>query len=145
MLLKNMTREELELYSYTDLTYMILKENKKTMKTPDLFKAICKLLNYSDEEYTAKIGDYYTSLTLDKRFVLLASNEWDISDHHQIAIVMDNDEEEIEEVDDDDDETTDEPTEEEEIDSVVDEEEIDDDDEEMDDLSIVGDDETEEI
>lgn len=146
MLLKNMTREELELYSYTDLTYMILKENKKTMKTPDLFKTICELLGYSDEEYAAKIGDYYTSLTLDKRFVLLENGEWDISENHQVEIVIDGDEEDIEEVEEDtDDETVEEFNEEEEIDSVVDEEDIDDDEEDMDDLSIVSDDDIEEI
>jgi F-type H+-transporting ATPase subunit delta len=32
MLLKDMTREELELYSYTDITYMILKENKELVE-----------------------------------------------------------------------------------------------------------------
>ena len=51
MKLKQMSKEELELLSYTDLTYMILKENKKSMNTPTIFKKICDLLGYSDEEY----------------------------------------------------------------------------------------------
>lgn len=145
MLLKNMTKEELELYSYTDITYMILKENKKTMKTPNLFKEICQLLEYSDDEYAAKIGDYYTSLTLDKRFVLLENNEWDIRDHHAVEFVLDSDEEEIEEVEDEEEEeVVDEFLEEEEIDTVVDDEDIDDSEEDIDDLSIINDDEMEE-
>lgn len=97
MKLKDMKLEELELMSYTDITYMILKENKKTMNTPSIFKEICSLLDYSDDEYVAKIGDYYTSLTMDKRFVLLDNNEWDIRDNHSIELVLDEDEEEIEE------------------------------------------------
>ena len=34
MKLKDIPVEELELMSYTDMTYMILKENKKPLNTP---------------------------------------------------------------------------------------------------------------
>ena len=71
MKLKDMKKEELEVLSYTDLTEMILKENKKPMNTPSIFKKICDLLELSEEEYTNQIGDFYTSLTTDKRFILL--------------------------------------------------------------------------
>ena len=63
MKLKDMKKEELEVLSYTDLTEMILKENKKPMNTPSIFKKICDLLELSEEEYTNQIGDFYTSLT----------------------------------------------------------------------------------
>ena len=36
---------ELELMSYTDIAYELLKEDKKKYDTPNLFKEICKLLN----------------------------------------------------------------------------------------------------
>ena len=77
MKLKDMKKEELEILSYTDLTEIILKENKKPMNTPSVFKKICELLDLSEEEYSEKIGDFYTSLTTDKRFILLDSAEWD--------------------------------------------------------------------
>lgn len=96
MKLTDLTPDELELMSYTDLTYMLIKENKKSMNTPTIFKKICELLDYSDNDYANKIGDYYTSLTIDKRFVLLSNNEWDIRDNHSVEIVMDEDEEEVE-------------------------------------------------
>ena len=96
MKLKDMPKAELEILSYTDLTYMLLKENKKPMNTPSIFKEICNLLGYTDEEYSNKIGDYYTSLTIDKRFVLLESAEWDIRDHHSVELVLDDEEEEDE-------------------------------------------------
>ena len=75
MKIKNMKKEELEVLSYTDLTEMILKENKKSMNTASIFKIICDLLELSEDEYTNKIGDYYTSLTTDKRFILLKNAE----------------------------------------------------------------------
>ena len=103
MKLKNMSLEEMQVLSYEDLTYNILKENKTTMTTPEIFKEICSLLNYSDDMYADKIGDYYTSLTLDKRFVMLEDGKWDIRDHHSLDINIeheateDDDEEELSE------------------------------------------------
>lgn len=55
MKLKNMPKEELEIMSYTDLTELLLKENKKPMNTPTIFRKICDLLGYSDDEYASKI------------------------------------------------------------------------------------------
>lgn len=95
MKLKNMPKEELQLLSYNDLTYMILKENKKKMNTPAIFKIICELLEYSNEQYENRIGDYYTSLALDKRFILLDSAEWDLSENHSTDLQVDEDDEEI--------------------------------------------------
>ena len=69
MKLSEMQPSELELMSYTDMTYALLKEEKKPLNTAAIFKKICALLEYSDDDFAAKIGDYYTSLTLDKRFV----------------------------------------------------------------------------
>ena len=147
MSLKEMTKEELEVLSYTDLTYMLLKENKKTMTTPAIFKLICELLDYTDEEYAAKIGDYYTSLTIDKRFVLLDNADWDIRDNHKIDIIVDDDEDEDEalEADEEDNEDVDEADEidnEEDIDAIDDD--LDDNDDDLEDLAIIDDEETEE-
>ncbi|MDD2377402.1 MAG: DNA-directed RNA polymerase subunit delta [Bacilli bacterium] len=143
---KDMSKEDLNLLSYTDLTDLILRENKKPMNTPSIFRMICDLFGYTDEEYTAKIGDYYTSLTTDKRFVLLDSAEWDLKDNHIIPIELD-DEEEIEDIiseeDEDEDEDSGLDAEEDDIDSVI-EDDLDESDDGFDDLSIVADSELEE-
>ncbi len=141
MELKKIPKEELELLSYTDLTDMILKENKKPMNTPTIFKTICDLLEYSDEEYTNKIGEFYTSLTTDKRFVFLDSAEWDLKDNHSIPLVIDDDEEDIEEEPDEDEVI--EQIEEESIDDINIDEDLDDKDD-IDDLAIVDEEEPEE-
>jgi len=141
MKLKDMTIEELEILSYTDLTELLIKEKKKPMNTPTIFKEICNLLGYSDEEYASKIGDYYTSLTIDKRFVLLDTNEWDIRDHHSINIVMDEEDDTEEEEEEKDTEIEEIEEEEEEN---IDEMEDDLDDDDIDELSIVTDEDLEE-
>lgn len=146
MKLKDKSKEELEVLSYTDLTELILKENKKSMSTKDIFMTICELLELSDEEFTNKIGDFYTSLTTDKRFILLNNAMWDLKDKHKVEIVLDDDDEEDEEYTDEseeedieDEEDTDESVE-------ITDDEVDlDDDDDMDDLTIIDGDEEEDI
>ena len=138
MKLNDMKKEELEALSYTDLTEMILKENKKPMNTANIFKKICDLLELSEEDYSSKIGDYYTSLTTDKRFLLLDTAEWDLKDKHKVEIVLDEDDEDEmsfdeEELEEDEDES---------IEITDDEVDLDDSDD-LGDLSIVNDDEME--
>ncbi|MDO4963583.1 MAG: DNA-directed RNA polymerase subunit delta [bacterium] len=148
MKLKNMKKEELEVLSYADLTEKILEENKKSMKTADIFKIICDLLELSDSDYSNKIGDYYTSLTTDKRFILLENSNWDLKDKHKVQIDLDEDdsdeyEEEYEEELDSDNETESDNIDDmdESIDITDDEVDLDDTDDDMEDLNIVDDDE----
>lgn len=95
MKLKNMKKEELEALSYTDLTEMIIKEHKTSLKTHEIFKEICTLLCLSDDDYANQIGDFYTSLTTDRRFILLESAEWDLRDKHKVEIVLEEDDDDL--------------------------------------------------
>ena len=147
MNLKNMKKEDLELLSFTDLTEMILKESKKSMNTPNIFKKICKLLELSDDEYQSKIGDYYTSLTTDKRFIHLENAEWDLKDRHKIEIIDyeedEDSEEEIEDIEEQEEANDEELDNEEDIDidnDILDDESLDTDDD-LEDLSIIDDEE----
>lgn len=143
MKIKDMTKAELELLSHCDMADMLLKENGKPMNTPTIFKSICNLLGFSDEEYVDKIGEFYTSLTTDKRFILLDNAEWDLRDNHAIKISIDDDEDDIdfeEEVEEDEIlEVEPEEVVADEIEEPIDDEEleVDDEDGELADLSIV--------
>ena len=90
----------------------IIKEDKKKYNTPNLFKEVCKLLNLSEEEFEAKIGDFFTALSTDKRFIFIDSVNWDLKENHVVKVVVDEGEEDItddiseedeEEIDDDED------------------------------------------
>ena len=144
MKLNKMPKEELETLSYTDLTEMILKEKKKAVNTPTLFKEICKLLELSEEDYTNQIGDYYTSLTTDKRFILLDGGKWDLKEKHKVEIVLDDEEEYDDEAEDEENDEVVETVESEDIDAMEEEEGIDvDEDDEFDDLTIIDDEDME--
>lgn len=146
MKIKDMTKAELELLSQCDIAALLLKENTKPMNTPAIFKKICNLLELSDEEYTNKIGEFYTSLTTDKRFILLDNADWDLRDNHAVKISIDDDEEDTEyEEEEELEETEEDLLEEDDIEEPLDDEDLDiDDDDELEDLSIVDEEEIEE-
>jgi len=145
MNLKTIKQEELELLSYTDLTELILKENNSSMNTAMIFKKISELLSFTEEEYSSKIGDFYTSLTTDKRFIFLEDNaEWDLRNRHtaQVVAVDDDEDEEIEE---EEEEEIDDMEMEDDLDSIdSDEDNLDDDDDDISDLAILTEEELEE-
>jgi DNA-directed RNA polymerase delta subunit len=139
-----MEKEELELLSYNDIAYNIIKLDKEPKTTIELFKEICKLLEMSDKEYEALIADFFTSLTTDKRFILLNSINWDLKENHAINIIIDESEEEFDDsyedtgsVDDNIEKEDDFDLDDDGIDELGDEEAIDDEEmEDIDDLEI---------
>lgn len=80
---KQLKKEELELMSYNDIAFMILKEEPRQM-TLDLFTKIVELLELPKKTIENKIGDFYTALTNDKRFILLEDGHWDLQQNHKV-------------------------------------------------------------
>ena len=143
--LKNMTKEELELLSYTDIAAMYLKENKTTKNTAELFKEVCNLLELSDDEYADQIADFFQSLTTSKDFILLDSGNWDLKANHSVKVVIDDIDEDVTEEETEEDDEPDEETEPDDLDTIDDESYINDDDsDDLADLTIVNEDELEE-
>jgi len=89
MKLSKMSKEELELMSYTNIAKLYLEENKVTLNTADLFKEVCKLLELSERVYQDKIADFFQSLTTSKEFILLDDGKWDLKAKHKVKLVMD--------------------------------------------------------
>ena len=142
MSIKNMTKEDLELLSNKDITNLLLEEKGK-QTTPDLFKKIIKLLELPESTFDQKIGDYYTSLTTDKRFILLEDGTWDLRSRHtsdKIIKVDEDEDEDIEEIE----EEVDEEEETDDFDSIdSDDDDIDSGDGDLKDLVVLDEDEIE--
>ena len=143
---------DLELMSYSDIAYEIIKEDNKKYNTPKLFKEVCKLLKLSDEEFEAKIGDFFTALSTDQRFILINSVNWDLKENHVVKVVVDEGEEDMtdeideeedeeEEIDDDSDNDIEEDLEDDYSDDDMDDDTTEDD---LKDLTIMDEDELEE-
>ena len=138
MSLSKMTKEEIELLSYTDIAKLFLEEKKTTLNTAELFKEVCNLLDLSEREYQDKIADFFQSLTTSKEFILLSDGKWDLKSKHSVKVAMD----ELYEEKDEEDEYDLEPeeiTEEDEYNSIDDEEDYAEDD--LSDLTILNEDE----
>lgn len=107
MTVDKMKKEDLELLSNKDITKLILEESKKPLNTADLFKKIIKLLELPDSVFETKIGDYYTALSTDKRFILLEDGCWDLRNRHTSDKVIkststdEEDDDELEDTEDD--------------------------------------------
>ncbi len=104
--------EELELMSNKDIAYMILENRKRSISTADLFKKIVDLLNLPDRTFEEKIGEFYTTLSTDKRFILLDNGNWDLKGRHSSEKIkkpltdedddeLEDEEDELEEIDED--------------------------------------------
>ena len=101
MSLDKMSKEDLELLSYKDITVMILEETG-AKNTLELFEKIVELLELPKSTVDNKISEYYTSLSTDKNFLLLEDGKWDLRKRHTSDKVLkdqeqDEDEEEEEE------------------------------------------------
>ncbi len=145
MSIKKMTKDELELLSNKDITNLILEESKKPINTADLFKKLIKLLELPESTFEAKIADYYTALSTDKRFILLEDGTWDLRSRHtsdKVVKITDEDDEESEENKEDIEEDMEEDDEDS-YDDKDDEDYSDDTNEELKDLVVIDEDELE--
>ena len=98
MSIKGYKKEDLELMSNKDITYLILENRTRPLSTADLFTKIIELLGLPKKTFDEKIGDYYTALATDKRFILLDNGKWDLKNRHSSdKLVSDSIEEEEEE------------------------------------------------
>ena len=141
--LEDMSKEELEQLSYKDITAMILKE-KGAMNTADLFHEIVKLLGLPKSAFEKQIGDYYTTLSTDKNFVLLDGGNWDLRVNHTSDKVIKTKESDDEEEEEEEEEV--EIEEEEDVDNYDeqnDDDDFDDNDDDLKDLVVVDEEELE--
>lgn len=145
MSLKKMSKDELELMSNKDITYLLLEESAKPINTLNLFKKIAKLLELPESAIDSKIADYYTALATDKRFIMLEDGSWDLRSRHTsdkvIKITDEDDEDDIEE--NEEEEENEEDIEEDNYDDTEDEDYDEDTNEELKDLVVIDEDELE--
>ena len=90
-----LTDEELELMSYDDVAYAILKNNGQKMTIKDLFTKVLKIMKLAESEYEKHIGDFFELLSTDKRFIMLENGFWDLRVNHSHKIKIDNEDDDF--------------------------------------------------
>ena len=96
MKLKDYSLEELETLPFDDIAYMILKEKGKKMKINEIFKIICDKLNLGEAAFEEQIGDFFSLLSTEKRFIQLDKGYWDLRENHTAEISIKEIEDELE-------------------------------------------------
>ena len=145
MSLKKMSKDELELMSNKDITYLLLEESTKPINTLNLFKKIAKLLELPESTIDSKIADYYTALATDKRFIMLEDGSWDLRSRHtsdKVIKITDEDDED-EDIEENEDEENEDDIDEDNYDDTEDEDYDEDTNEELKDLVVIDEDELE--
>ncbi len=143
MSVRALKKEEIETLSSKDVAYMIMEGSKRKLNTADLFKKVISLMELPESTFESKVADFYTSLSTDKRFILLDNGKWDLRNNHtsdKVVKVVDEDEEDEEEIEEKDSE---EEIEEDSFDDTDDEDYDEDTNEELKDLVIIDEDELE--
>lgn len=136
--MKKFTNDELKLLSEIDIAYHVLEE-KNGMNTLDLYKEVCNILEKNVNE--DRIADFFSSLTTDKRFLLLENGNFDLRRKHAVKLVI----EDEDDIDEDQLESNPEETEDEDdIDQTEDDPDNLDDSDDLGELVIVDEDELEE-
>lgn len=87
--IKKMTKEELEELSYTDIAYYLLKEKSGTVSIHQLFEEVGELLELSKKKIEDKIADFYTTISTEKRFIVLDAGMVDLRSRHSIKVNVD--------------------------------------------------------
>lgn len=91
--------EEAKDMSYKDLAYLVIEE-KGAMKIADIFKIIIDKIDGSDEDFQNKIGDFYTKVSTDKRFIII-DGELDLRENHgsdKVKKAIDDDDDDIDDI-----------------------------------------------
>lgn len=88
-----------------EASLVVLEEAGKDLTFQELFQKVIKHLELDESTATKRIAKMYSDLTLDKRFISLPDNKWDLRKRHRLEDVLIDtsdiieDEEELEEFD----------------------------------------------
>lgn len=85
MNLKKLSELEIEKMSLVDISYLLLDEEKKEVNFLEMFNRVSEIKGLSESAKEDKIGQFYTDLNIDGRFVALGSNNWGLKRWYPIS------------------------------------------------------------
>lgn len=94
--MKEIKKKDIVNLSYKDIANLILLRDGVGKNTLELFTEIVSLLELPSNTIDNSIGDFYTSMTTDKRF-LMVDGLWDLRTRHTSDKILTNVEDEDEE------------------------------------------------
>lgn len=99
--------------STTDAAFELLSKKKKEVSFAKLWDEVSQIMGFTPAQAERKIANFYSDMMLDKRFVSLPENMWDLRQRHKfddvhieldsIVLEDDDDSEDIDSFDDEED------------------------------------------
>lgn len=68
--------------SMVDIAYELMTKKKKGVAFNKLWEEVSQMMGYNQNVAQKKIAQFYTTMMLDKRFVSLGNNLWDLTSRH---------------------------------------------------------------
>lgn len=68
--------------SMVDVAYDLMAKKKKGVAFNKLWEEVSQMMGYNPTVAQRKIAQFYTTMMLDKRFVNLGNNLWDLTSRH---------------------------------------------------------------
>ena len=68
--------------SMVDIAYEFMTKKKKGVAFNKLWEEVSQMMGYNPSMAEKKIAQFYTTIMLDKRFVNLGNNLWDLTSRH---------------------------------------------------------------
>lgn len=73
--------------SLIELAYDVVANSQNPVPFKNLWKAVVKAAGLTEDEAATRVGQFYTNLLLDGRFVNLGDNVWDLRTRHKFEKV----------------------------------------------------------
>ena len=68
--------------SLIDHAYDFVSKHKNSVNFKEIWEYVKKNAGLSEEEANRRVGQFFTNMMLDGRFITLGENEWDLRERH---------------------------------------------------------------
>ena len=68
--------------SLIEIAYEFVSAHQESVNFKDIWEHVKKEANLSEDAANAKVGQFFTNMMLDGRFITLGENEWDLRERH---------------------------------------------------------------
>ena len=87
MTIAEMSTEDIRELAFIEIANLLLIEKKEAIDFKVMMDEIQQLLGLSDEEVAEKIGQFYTDLNVDGRFISIGDNRWGVKGWYPVEQV----------------------------------------------------------
>ena len=68
--------------SLIEYAYEFVSKHKESVNFKEIWEYVKKEAGLTEEQANAKVGQFFTNMMLDGRFITLGENEWDLRERH---------------------------------------------------------------